>query len=233
MKNMMREYLGSDYSSNHLRNFCLYWMKPADGSGDEWRKANDLDCLYFAGDLRADTLMSAWTPIKWVADYLNRESEIKFYKCVKAPDDPNQYLKLLAEERDTYLPPKHELVQLLDRFLELAELRCNFILLPDRKMNLARYRWFYDEGPATLYHIFNKEKLGMYFSDEYEAAAWVRREKLEMGFYDGKIDREHVIPLIHDLHPSTPKKKFDEESEIKEALTYMIGFLENRNEVIN
>ena len=33
MKNMMKEYLGNEYSENHLRNFCLYWMKAADGRG--------------------------------------------------------------------------------------------------------------------------------------------------------------------------------------------------------
>ena len=27
MRNMMKEYLGNDYSDNHLKNFCLYWMK--------------------------------------------------------------------------------------------------------------------------------------------------------------------------------------------------------------
>lgn len=27
MRNMMKDYLGNDYSNNHLRNFCLYWMK--------------------------------------------------------------------------------------------------------------------------------------------------------------------------------------------------------------
>ena len=26
-RNMMKEYLGDEYSSNHLKNFCLYWMK--------------------------------------------------------------------------------------------------------------------------------------------------------------------------------------------------------------
>ena len=80
MKNMMKEYLGNDYTENHLKNFCLYWMKAAKGYGDEWRAGNDLDCLYFDGNLRADTLMSAWTPIKWVADFVNSESGIKFYK---------------------------------------------------------------------------------------------------------------------------------------------------------
>lgn len=43
MTNMMKEYLESEYSENHLRNFCLYWMKAADGRGDEWRAKNDLD----------------------------------------------------------------------------------------------------------------------------------------------------------------------------------------------
>ena len=80
MMNMMKEYLKKDYSDNHLRNFCLYWLKGTGGHGDEWRKDNDLDCLYFGGDLRADTLMSAWTPVKWVADYINKEKGIRFYK---------------------------------------------------------------------------------------------------------------------------------------------------------
>lgn len=79
---MLKEYLGNDYSNNHLRNFCLYWMGE-EGSGDEWRSKNDPDCLYFNGDLRADTLMSAWTPIKWVADCLNSEYGIKFRKIYK------------------------------------------------------------------------------------------------------------------------------------------------------
>ena len=58
MKNMMKEYLGYDYSNDHLKNFCLY----------------------LGGDFRADTLMSVWTPVKWVADCLNRDFGISFYK---------------------------------------------------------------------------------------------------------------------------------------------------------
>ena len=59
MKNMMKEYLGDGYSNNYVRNFCLYWIKASQGSSSEWRKKNDLDCLYYNGNLRADTLMSA------------------------------------------------------------------------------------------------------------------------------------------------------------------------------
>ena len=190
---------------------------------DEWRKKNDLYCLYFGGDLRADTLISAWTPISWVANCLNREYGMKF--CKSATDDPNHYLRLLAEDRDAYLPQKHELVQLLDRFLELAELKCNYILLPDREMNRARYNCeikgigrvrLYDEVPPMLYHIFDKDWFGKYFEQEgtesgaksvqtVDAVKWVKRERLDVGFRDGIIDQDHVIPLLKNLHPGKGK----------------------------
>ena len=239
----MKQYLGNEYSENHLRNFCLYWMKAADGRGDEWRKENDLDCLYFDGDLCADTLMSAWTPIKWVADCLNRDSEIAFYKVSRISEDPHHDLRLLAEEGDMYLPVDREPVKLLNRFLELAEQRCNFILLPDRAMNSARYRtyirgrqtWLYDEVPATLAHIFDKDSLGRFFTgDDGEVSKgavteWVKREKLEMGFEDGVIDKDHVRPLIPGIDPYEPKW-FTKEDEICSALEYMIDLLQKRQD---
>lgn len=243
MKNMMKQYLGNEYSENHLRNFCLYWMKAAGGRGDEWRKENDLDCLYFDGDLRADTLMSAWTPIKWVADCLNRDRGIAFYKVSRLGDDPYHDLKLLADEGDAYLPKDNKLVELLNTFLELAEQRCNFILLPVREMNCARYRtcirgkqtWLFDEVPATLSHIFDKDSLGRYFTgDDGEVEtdaveAWIKRERLEMGFDRGIIDKDHVRTLVPGLDPYEAKWLTNEE-EISAALEYMSDFLRSRQD---
>jgi hypothetical protein len=247
MKNKMKACLGKDYSSSHLRNFCLYWLKgmackpvwehteEGHAAYDAWRKENDLDCLYCDGDLRADTLMSAWTPISWVANCLNRENGKEF---VKTESD----IRLLAEEGDTFLPPENELVRLLDRFLELAEKPCNYMLLPDRNMNSDRYcfrrsakfKMLYDEVPATLWHIFEKETLGMYFLDatgevdEEAVTAWVLREKLEMGFRKGIIKQSEVIPLTKSLNPRDGKR-LKEEGEIREALNYMIRFLRQRD----
>lgn len=235
MKNMMKEYLGSEYSEkNHLRNFCLYWMRAAGGSGDEWRKENDLDCIYFDGDLRADTLMSAWTPIKWVADFLNKDKGKKFYKRIKGSDNPLADLELLAERGDEFLPADNELVRLLNEFLVLAELRCNFILLPDRRMNCDRYRtiidgerkWLLDSVPATLYYIFDSNSLGRYFS-EITPEEWIKRENLDMGFIGGKIDQEHIVHISPEKLPSEPKWLTDEK-DIMEALRYMICFLNER-----
>ena len=246
MKKMMKEYIGKEYTSNHLKNFCLYWMKAAKGKGDEWRKENDLDCLYFDGDLLADTLMSAWTPIKWVVDYLNKERNMKFYKRAADHEDPDHYLKLLAEDCDAFLPPKHELVQLLNRFLALAEERCNFILLPDRNMNPARYKsiicgkevWLCDEVPATLFHIFEKNSLGKYFLnqngevDTEMVTSWIEREHLEMGFEKCVIGQENILPFISNLNPGIAKW-LTEENEIKEALNYMIRFLKDRQQKLS
>ena len=115
----------------------------------------------------ADTLMSAWTPIKWVADLLNEEKGIRFRKYRKDSDGLLTDLRMLSDDSEQYLPMNHKLVKLLYEFLALAEQRCNFILLPNRKMNCARYKnyingeavWLYDEVPATLAHLFDKNSL--------------------------------------------------------------------------
>ena len=242
MRNMMKEYLGDDYSDNCVRNFCLYWIKASQGSGSEWRKKNDLDCLYYNGDLRADTLMSAWSPVKMVADYLNRDTGKVFFKKRADCDDPFHDLRLLAEDTDAYLPPKHRLVIKLNKFLKLAEQACNYFLLPDSRMNCERYRiningkavWLFDQVPATLAHLFDKESLGKYFLDEKgnvdrkKLTEWLVNEKLTFGFEDGKIDKDHIKPLIKGLDPYKAKWLTDED-EIDEALTYMMSLLSERN----
>jgi len=239
MKNMMKEYLGENYTeNNHLKNFCLYWIKASEGSGDEWRKNNDLDCLYFDGDLRADTLISTWTPIKWVADYLNQDTGKRFYKKYRDTNDPLRDLKLLADDRDAYLPERHELTLLLDRLLELAELRCNYILLPDRRMNCDRYcirrggekLWLYDSVPATLFHAFNTDTLGGYFADT-DPKEWIVREHLDVAFKDGIVDVKHIIPMICNTKPEEPYWLIEEE-DIRQALIYMIKLLERRMECV-
>ena len=250
IKNMMKLYLGKDYSKNLVRNFCLYRLKmlrtnPGYGETEEehakydaWRAASDLDCLYFDGDLRADTLMSQWTLIKWVAEYINRESGLKLYTNEAS-------FVLLAEETDKYLPPENGLVKFLYEFLAWAELRCNYILLPDRNMNNERYSLekngrvitFYDQVPATLWNVFEKETLGKYFFGENgsvdldKVKEWIKREKLEMGFKNKVIEQSAVIPLAKDISPRRGKE-LTKESELCEALQYNIRFLKQRDRAL-
>ena len=109
-------------------------------------------------------------------------------------------------------------------------------------MNCERYRiningkavWLFDEVPATLAHLFDKDSLGKYFLDEKgnvdrkKLTEWLVKEKLTFGFEDGKIDKDHIKPLIKGLDPYKAKWLTDED-EIDEALTYMFSLLSERN----
>lgn len=235
MENLMKQYLGNQYDKNPLINFCNYWMRLSEGRGDSFRKSHDMDCIYFDGDLRADTLISPWTPVKWVVDYFNAEYDLHVVKRAKDHDDVNYYIKLLRDDCHAYLPPNHLLTKLLYELLELCEERCNYILLPKREMNCDRYalyengekKWLYDFVPATLYHIFEPDTLGKYFDEELSAKEWVERECLQMGFVDNVISQDCVYPLIKGLHPKDGKWLV-EEDEIQQALQYMIRLLRCR-----
>ena len=245
--NMMRIYLGDEYTGDSLINFCRYWIKgiriyDSYATYDEWRVENDLDCLYYDGNLKADTLMSAWTPIKWVADCINRSSGKRFWK----PNERNGYdlsdLELLVADREKYLPADNEMVMLLDTFLELAEEPCNYILLPDRDMNCKRYTFsqepliqFFDEVPATLYNLWEKEFFGSFFAkkdgsvDTEAVVKWITDQQLQDGFRSGVIAQQEVLPLIPGLHPSQGKWLYDEK-EIKAAIYYMVRLLSQRKQ---
>ena len=145
--NKMREYLGSAYSENPVVSFCRYWLGPTHP-----RESNDLDCIYMNGDLRADTLVSPFTPLKWVLKSLNPGM---------VASKQRSFLEFLEKDVDRFLPPGNELTGLLYSFLGLAMLRCNSILLPDRQMNPSRYMLdgvtLYDLVPSTLFYIFVKK----------------------------------------------------------------------------
>ena len=253
MKDFLKEYLKNEYTGNLIKDFCWYWIKYAENEPcgswkqkETYRKQNDLDCICFDGDLKADTLISAWTVMKWVADYLNKDKGITFYKKTKYPQDPYWCVRLLMEKTEKYLPSDHELVQLLLRFLDLAKRPCNFILLPDRNMNGERYNCnihgqimkLFDEVPATLYYVFDKEAIGHYFLTDdggdvevEKVRNWIRKENLDVGFKDKEIEPSRIIPIMEGVHPKDPLDAKTEE-EIKAALSYMISLLEARREVL-
>lgn len=192
MKNMMKEYLGNDYSENSILNFLTYWQKPYKA-----REINDLDCIYLNGDLNADTLVSFWTPLKWVLQILHPQE--KFYKTNRNGGDPFFYLKKLENDIDRYLPRNDDLVQLLYTLASLAETRANVFRLPVRCMNKARYCYFYDEVPATLYNVFEGGKFHHHFKSDEDILNWIIEQDLQVAFIDGKIKKDNLRPLLPNL----------------------------------
>lgn len=267
MRNIMKKYLGEEYTNNHICNFLNHWIKGQDaavpydpgniGPYYEWRRANDLDCIAKDGDLRADTLISMWSPMKMVLQYLHPGMVI--YKTANG-SDPNYYLSMLRDNFDKYFKfedkKRQGLVTMLDSLCAFAEKESNFILLPGvsrdkgTQMNPDRYGlkihgkyvWLYDQVPCTLYHVFEKDTLGKYFNDEKEVIDWIKREHLEVGFntfVGNNICQECIIPLktstmILTNCDDTDYKSFargkwcEDESSLKGMLEYGIELLAQR-----
>ncbi len=222
MKNIMKQYLGDAYTGNHIINFLNYWIKGQQTAVlfdcenpepyYEWRRHNDLDCIAKGGDLRADTLVSAWTPMKQVLQILH--PKLNVYKTVKG-EDPSRDLKMLRDHYADYFAFEgitrfeKSMVRLLDVALSLAEEECNYILLPGpsrdtgTRMNPERYSMIrngkkiclYDEIPCLLENVFDPETLGKYFDSEEAVVHWIRREHLEVGFY--RLRGNRLYSFIH------------------------------------
>jgi hypothetical protein len=220
LENKMKTYLGENYSENSIRNFLKYWQMPS-----EPREEHDLDCIYLDGDLNADTLISFWTPLKWVLQILNPDES--FYKTNPDVGDPFLYLKKLENDLDKYLPQNDELTKLICKLASLAETRANVFRLPDREMNCSRYRYFYDEIPATLYNIFERGRFHCYFKDERDVRKWILEQDLQVAFKDGNIQKTNLRPLLPGLPlyaPIWPETRED----VKTILEEMIYILEAR-----
>ena len=220
LENKMKTYLGENYSENSIRNFLKYWQMPS-----EPRESNDLDCIYLNGDLNADTLVSFWTPLKWVLQILNPDE--RFLKTNTEGVDPFLYLKKFETDLDKYLPRNDELVELLYKLASLAETRANVFRLPDRAMNGSRYRYYYDEVPATLYNVFERGRFHNYFKNDDDAREWIFEQDLQVAFKDENIEKTNLRPLLPGLPlyaPIWPETRND----VKTILDEMIYILEAR-----
>lgn len=165
---------------------------------DIYRALNDTDCKLTGGNLLADTIFSLWNPLKMVLDFLN--SGETFYKNDKYGSDKNSYLRKIKNNLDKYLPVENELVKELCIFAKLSLQRENVMLLPDRKMQ-SRGKFFFDQMPKTLFECFGNGKYASYFQTE-DVTSWIKREKLEMFFYDNKVDKDKIKPLIKRMKAS-------------------------------
>ncbi|MDQ0150017.1 hypothetical protein ACFO6R_08370 [Eubacterium multiforme] len=218
--NKMQSYLGNNYTDNYIINFLNYWMFPK-----EPREENDLDCLYLNGDLCADTIFSVWTPLKFVLNCLNPYE--KFYKKDKYGSDPHIFLKKIKCNIDIYLPKNEKIVKDLYHFAKLAETRANVMKWPVQGINNKRYN-DYDQMPPTIYNCFSNGKYSKYFdNDDLKVVNWIKREKLEMFFFDNIISKETIKPLITSMK-ANEKKWLINKDEIMEMLQKINKTLEER-----
>lgn len=217
IRNEMQIYLKDQYTNNPIINFLNYWMKP-----DKPRAKNDLDCLYFSGDLKADTIFSVWNPLKMVLDNLNPNE--KLYKTNKYGSDPYKYLKKIRDNIDFYLPRNEQMVKELYHFANLAETRANYMLWPSQGPNVQR-KDYYDQMPPTLYNCFPNGDLSRYFDNKVTLNEWLIREDLGMFFSSGVYSKENINPLISSMKSNTWKwlKVRDEIIEMLQNMNLILG----------
>lgn len=207
--------LGKEYTNNPIVNFLLYLQKGKDTkptpkklfnkeyeeltdkerikyyeATDEWRKKYDLDVIHLKGDLNADTIFSIWMPLKMClqisntypySDHGNNEKPYKSYP----------YIPNIIKNIDTYLP--YNKWKDLYEFVSIALTEANVMKLHNRKMQI-RGEKFCDQMPKTLYECFEGGIFNEYFKDG-KVDEWIRNANLSM-FFEGKISRENIKPLI-------------------------------------
>ncbi|MCH5270709.1 MAG: hypothetical protein J1E83_08155 [Lachnospiraceae bacterium] len=175
-----------------------YW-RDYTGTGDLYRQNHDWDCLQANGNLLADNLVSLWLPLRYVLNHFGyaaweawKEYEYEELKPKnKGLKDCPAFLDELVADIENYLPPT-ELTLLLSELFRLGQQRCNVMILPYRRWNSQRGgRPYWEYLPHFLFDLLNTDS--PLFLQALQT--WIKREKLEMFFIDGKLDKDSLKDL--------------------------------------
>lgn len=216
---------GSDYRVDYsiIKTHIEYWINYV-GTGDEYRKKHDLDCILTNENLFADTLFSLWLPLRYTLNHCGCERWKEWLE--KTPinfkfKDSDEFMNDLLKNIELYLPECEETHLLVELFV-LGRRRENVIILPYRKWNNIRGdKPYYDYIQHFLFDMLNT-------NDERFLAAmedWIKREHLEMLFLNESITKENLIDLWGSgkVTSHNPKKL-----EVKNLLKNYIDILKER-----
>lgn len=190
---------------------------------DEWRLLTEEETRYYhvyklyskADALRADVMVSLWTPYKTL---LSKEAGWEAYKTV----DSLKTLIRQITKKTSYTDKILKINERLDTFARVCYTKGNYILLPERKMNNERYSNCEDRIDQTLYESFEGGKLSHYFANDCELKDWITQQQLDILFINREISKDNLIWLA-DKH-----KKISEM-----ATTEIYGYIERAVTVIN
>lgn len=172
---------------SNIQKHIQYWIDYR-GTGDEYRKKHDLDCILTGGNLYADTLISLWLPLRYVLCKENTEkwkSYLEYEKNVLWPKKSNLkkddvFMKDLKDNISDFIP-NEELRGKAEKLFELGRTRANVIILPYRKWNTMRGQApYWDYMPHFLYDLLNTEDERFLNMIQY----WIEDQQLTMLFSD-------------------------------------------------
>lgn len=172
-----------------------YWVNYT-GTGDEYRKTHDLDCILSGGNLYADNIISLWLPLRYSLNFFDY-TDWKNWKCFEKRTGVRLkhcqvFLQDLERNIAKYLPSCHNITKKLMELFEIGQTKANIMILPDREWNKMRgCRPYFDYLPHFLYSLLDT-------TDEElisNVKKWVTKEKLSPFFEDEIIDLDHIKDL--------------------------------------
>jgi hypothetical protein len=174
-------------------------------SDDEFRSANDRDCILTGGNLNADTIFSLWLPLRHTIVRINGYEKISEVGNI---NDKKSFVCALLEgdNLEKLLPKNLSIVRTLSELFTYGMERENVMLLPKRyfyhggskkSLNCARGgEPYWDYVPRFLYEMFKggdfADAVG---SDDETCRTWIKEQNMTMFFKDRVLDREHIIDL--------------------------------------
>jgi hypothetical protein len=234
MNENMRKAFESNKSYEPIMKQLAYWKdynmrdserkvkrRQADNmvcSDDEFRAANDRDCILTGGNLNADTIFSLWLPLRHTITRINSKEAIA--KVGNINDKKSFVCALLeGDNLEKLLPKNLSIVHTLSELFIYGMGRENVMLLPKRyfcrgerterdiakctlkhrpySLNCARgCKPYWDYIPHFLYELFEggdfADAVG---NDDETCRTWIRNQKMTIFFQNGILDREHIIDL--------------------------------------
>lgn len=169
--------------------------------------------------LCADTIVSFWTPYKRLL-----QLKANWYSTKSAPSLTALLNKLTAEGG------RSEAVKSASEYaLPLAEVcytKSNYMLLPNSRMNIDRYKVSQDRIDLTLYECFENGALSHHFENDDALVDWIKENKLSL-LFDGDIKKENIIWMVDG---NKPKLITDmNEQEIEQYFDSAVDFITKRN----
>ncbi len=213
-----------------------FW-RDYDGTGDEYRKTHDMDCVLTGGNLYADTIFSLWLPLRYTLSFFEKaqfgrwqnwrqwkEYEYSVLKPKKLGlKKCKAFLNDLIENIEEYLDFEDEIAIKLSRLFDIGCERCNVMILPYRYWNSKRGNYpYFDYLPAFLYDVFDK-------CDNDFLRDWIEKESLQPFFKDGSIAKENVRDLAGTGNPLIHRPA---EINLEVLLDNYIDILEERKKLL-
>jgi hypothetical protein len=226
--NILEDYLVLEKLKKEKNYEKLDWEQK-----DEFRLQNDNDAKFYyekklkrEDALKADTIFSFWTPY---CRLLKLEADWKVYKNARTIKTLEALLKQIkATWENSYTVKINEINDKLESFAKVCYTKGNYMLLPERQMNIQRYRVTEDRIDSTLYECFDKGALSKFFESNDSLITWITEQNLHEVCFENCVSKDNIKWLVKENKPKLISEM--NANEIYEYINNAVMIINKRNE---